>query len=178
MPLFCVFISVCYINCQCYISSLVERNDVMILYLSHFKIWNMTLCQKFTDVCMCYIVWFLSLDAIYNFFMSSHCWSCGLLLRVTWKLTVLWVVAPYSMVEADLCFWGACCLHHHPDGRQLRRRYSLYSTLWETEISPRATSFSWTEMWLVQSVIVIHGLVQIIYVVIICVIYGPMFSLF
>jgi hypothetical protein len=28
------------------------------------------------------------------------------------KMTVFWGVAPFSLVEIDRCFRGACCLHH------------------------------------------------------------------
>jgi hypothetical protein len=31
------------------------------------------------------------------------------------KLTILWNVQPYSIVETDRRFRGAYCLHHHDD---------------------------------------------------------------
>jgi hypothetical protein len=30
-------------------------------------------------------------------------------------MMVVWVIAPYSLVEVDRRFRGAYCLHHHPD---------------------------------------------------------------
>lgn len=45
-----------------------------------------------------------------------------ILMTVSVMVAVLWDVALCDLVESDLCFTGAYCLHHHPDDGRITSR--------------------------------------------------------